>query len=897
MNKEIRYNGFTTEPSDYESPDGELAVAINVIPDNGHLAPVLPPSVAIDAAENSIDAMCVYIHKTSAFEHFINRSGNSFSWYDRKYPKTRHPLGAVTDFISLSSVGNTLVFLTEAGLQYFLWKDESTGYIHLGSHIPECPISFGLQGEVIRTDSFNITFDPIAEDNLYDEFSDENKTRISDQVLAKVNKFIAEKSVHDGRFIFPFLVRYAYRMYDGSLTMHSAPVLMITSSTLAPWTVWTRIGHEDKKYTNADIAVMGVVHKLDFAVADSAALKQLRNWSDIIRSIDIFISRPIYTYDQNGQCSRFYNGFSEYEGYSVCRHINQKSSQSEYPLRYQRRNLTELWWHTFGTVPGGVLMLPRRSDDDVKADIKNCAQFYLLESVNIENLSTDRSPVPVENDYLQSLVAREVMTDDYDSHDALIPRCSFPYNSRLNLADMSKTIFQGFNPSAAFCFTDGYVGRFSDTDNHLVADGKAALQVYVYIKKDGRDIILRSPVGSMASYADTPLLFFYYPDVSAYKAVIVRSAVFDMAPLVINLEPHNFLNGAFYFAGWQNPEAVSAPRPLPSSLAERTVSIPNKLYTSEVNNPFFFPLSGINTVGTGRISAICSAAKALSQGQFGQFPLYAFTDEGVWAMEISATGSYSARQPITRDCCINPDGITQLDSAVLFPTARGIMLISGSQTQCISDSINSGFPFDARSLPGFQLLHDMLGHNPDTDICLPTQPLSDFLRQCRMTYDYTNQRIIVYAPRISYAYVYSLRSKQWGMMHSQAYSNLNSYPDALAVDAAGNIIDFSNPGTDTVSALFVTRPLKLDAPDILKTVSSVIQRGFFPRDAISTALYGSRDLFNWHLIRSGRGNQLRGYSGTPYKYFRIAVLANLKARHSIYGATVEFRHRHTNRLR
>lgn len=74
----------------------------------------------------------------------------------------------------------------------------------------------------------------------------------------------------------------------------------------------------------------------------------------------------------------------------------------------------------------------------MKSDIKNCSQFYFLESIKIEQLSMERKLITVEEDYLQSLVTREVMTDDYDSHDKIIPQYSFPYNSRLNVANLKK---------------------------------------------------------------------------------------------------------------------------------------------------------------------------------------------------------------------------------------------------------------------------------------------------------------------------------------------------------------------------------------------------------------------------------------------------------------------------
>ena len=112
------------------------------------------------------------------------------------------------------------------------------------------------------------------------------------------------------------------------------------------------------------------------------------------------------------------------------------------------------------TYPSGRLMIPRRSIDDVKEDIRSTSQFYLLESLRIEQLSTTRTKLVIEEDYLQSLVTREVMTDDYDSHDKLLPHYSFVYNSRLNIANIQKELYNLYNTGAMITYTNGYVANF-----------------------------------------------------------------------------------------------------------------------------------------------------------------------------------------------------------------------------------------------------------------------------------------------------------------------------------------------------------------------------------------------------------------------------------------------------
>ena len=754
----------------------------------------------------------------------------------------------------------------------------------------------------MRTDEFTINFNGISEGDIFKEFSDDNKTKVTDQVLAKVNKFIAEESTNKGRFIYPFFIRYAYRLYDGSLTMHSAPILMIASSDLSPQVFWNHIRGKGS-YKEATMRVVAMVHKLDYAVIEQSYINNLSNWKDIVRSVDIFCSKPIYTYDQNGKCERF-AASSEIDSYCVCKHTNQAASTNTYPLRYQKHTFNKLYAFTYDptnfTYPAGRLILPRRSVDAVKEDIKSTSQFYMLESIKIEALTTSRTLLDIEEDYLQSLVTREVMTDDYDSHDTIVPRYAFAYNSRLNIANIKKMLFSGYNAASVFCYTDGYVGNWNDeyiTPTYF--DDKAAYSIYIYIKQDGRDIIVKGDAYQLGNY-DAPMLFIYYPNVNAYKAVIVKWHVFG-SPYEVQLEQHGFLNGSFYFGGWDNPEQKGTTTTV-SSISDRTIDVPNKIYTSEVGNPFYFPVLGINSVGTGEIKGICSAVKALSQGQFGQFPLYAFTTEGVWALEVSSTGTYSAKQPVTRDVCINSKSITQTDSAVLFATDRGIMQISGSTTQCLTDTIDTDSPFSLSSLPGFDfVLTEYNRQAPADDKLLMEKitvaPFRTFLANCRMIYDYTHQRIVVYNPNYSYAYVFSIDSRQWGMMRSDIQSNINSYPDALAMDTHGNLVDFSSSSADGSLALVVTRPFKFGQPDLHKTIDTIIQRGTFHTGHVSQLLYGSNNLYSWHVVWSSRDHFLRGFRGTPYKYFRLVLVCNLQKDERIYGFTTSYTPRLTNRPR
>ena len=899
MTNELKYNGYSAEPSDYECADGDLATSIGLIQEEGAVKPLFPPSVVL-SFERGLTVK--YIHEAVNFRHYILYHKSGVMSYTDENKVTYWTLRnfETTTIHEINSVGNTLIVLAADGMHYFLWKNNA--YSYLGTEMPELPLSFGLQGELITSEWDMIGFpNPLAKVIIYDDFSDETKKAVTESVLAKVNKFIADNSTSAGKFMYPFLLRYAYRLYDGSLTKHSAPILMITSSDVPIFARVTDFYGDSDVYNGFNYELHAVTHTIDYAAMSQVDIDNLKTWKDIIKSVDVFISAPIFTYDQNGECKRFIEDTPD-NSFCVCKHINQKASEDILPIRYQYNTFRRLmsnsidgFYSTWRSIE-----LPKRSEDVVKSDIKDCNLFYLLDNIKLDQLSLERKVIEVKKDYLQSLVTREVMTDDYDSHDKLIPNYSFTYNNRLNIANLNKVLFKGFSASSMFIYSNGYITEAGQTNENRVP-----VSVYFYINQDGKEIITKGDLGYFG--VNMPLLYLFYPNTNAYKAVIERIQFTDISSKIVryevNLEKHNFLNGSFYFGGWEDVKTTTTT--IPAISTDRTISLPNKIYTSEVSNPFYFPVLGINTVGTGDILGISTAAKALSEGQFGQFPLYAFTSEGVWALEVSSTGTYSTKQPITRDVVLGKNSITQIDSAVLFATDRGIMLLSGSNAQCISDVLNSDEIWNISKLPNAHNLTLLYNRKVDdngqqkqiTEADIKFLPFRDFVKECSMIYDYVNQRIIVYNPKESYAYVYSFKSQKWGMMFSGIASNVNSYPEALANTKDNKLVNFSVPGTQVTTSLLITRPFTLNDANGFKTIDSIIQRGMFKSNHVQQVLYGSNDLENWHTVWSSVDRIMRGFRGTPYKAFRLALICSLEKGESIYGCSISYQQRLANKLR
>lgn len=262
------------------------------------------------------------------------------------------------------------------------------------------------------------------------------------------------------------------------------------------------------------------------------------------------------------------------------------------------------------------------------------------------------------------------------------------YYAQLHMANVTQTLFEGFS-----------WGQMTAGLHHFPQDqywSVTSLYIDVYLKTTEKQAHIRySCQEEIALRPD--IHFLYYPDSRAYRMIITLQKAEDAGTeqyyaATLDLEEHTTLNGAYYYEPlYYTLKSKLKPTttvPEPPTADELTSTPPNQLFVSESSNPFLFRAGQIYTIGSSEILAIASATKALSEGQFGPFPLYVFSKEEIWAMEVSQTSSYSSRQTIARDVCNNAKSILQTDGAVLFTSDKGVMIIEGSADRCISEGLH-----------------------------------------------------------------------------------------------------------------------------------------------------------------------------------------------------------------
>lgn len=835
MIKNIKYKGITRIPSDRDSFDGELEEAINITNIAGELRPYITPSTI-----GSISGVLAFVHKNSGYEHLISLDGVTIKAYDYKNGAITL-IGNITNiygenFIKCESIGNTLIILTDKEVKYSLWKNNS--YIYLGKELPFPEITFQLSnlpgtGRDYSVDLSDYSADitkirkttvspgrsgrasSIARGGTSGRYSSENTRVVSEdfenfikgKINSTLNQLTGEKA-----FVFPFFLRYAIRLYDGSLIRHSQPFLMLPSRFI-PF----EAGINDTSNT-------GYFKFPAMQILYSNTVVNLSNYSDIISSVDIFMSEPVYTYNQD----EVINGtFSN-------------------PLRQNSPSL----------LFGGIY----QENEDTLKEISEVSNFYKIASFSIHEFLISKSGVPLKVETVENVVQQERMTDDYLSHDTIATEASFVYNNKLHLAGITRTPFPGFKISGQKCY-------YSASNKEALID--IGDTPYIFYPGKAESVLLQTTQ--------------WIGDTIYYKS------------MWITLNPHPFLNGSYYL----NPNLINISNnaelsPISViSFYTQPISEKDKLYVSAHQNPFLFPVNSRITLPVSKIIGMASNTEPISQGQFGQFPLYVFTDDGVWALEIDQEGKYLARQPVSRDVCINPN-ILQMDKYIGFVTEKGLTILSGAQTECITDIIRDN-NIRASKIPVSAIL-TATGSESFAQI-YNTDNIEVFMKNCSLAYEYINGkgRIFMINKNYTYSYVFDIESKSWGKIQSDFKQAVNNYPDCYVQDLDGRILNLSSlpSSEDQKKCMFVTRALTHD--DALFAINSFIHRGIV-KGSLNTVVYGSRDGQTYTPIASSR-YELISMRGTPYKYFKIAVVADLYPTDVISGCTININERYSNRLR
>lgn len=928
MKQTVRFKGLSLNRDEQSVEPGELSLCGDMQLYDGALRPAVITGDNV-AGGNAMDGDLIYIHQTANHEVFLfhykhestnvlrysyeDKEGNNDVWHNfatspsvQRYAVITSPTGFDPDDIrDIKSVGNTLIIMTSAGVFYFLWNANDNAYKTLGQQPPFLELQFNLHydedDQAKNEEQYEMLFDSHLFDNEHDaitwpnsvEIRSEISGTVTEQVMARVNERIQE-GTSKGLFYAPFFVRYCYRLYDGtSLIMHSPPVLMMPNLPRSVLTaIWDAVFYDDGHWQlrnfneKLTFSVFLIFTSLQMKLWNSSALSTLKSdWGDIVKSVDIFVSPQFSRIDTSKKIEHVIENYSDpnmaiYDG--LLEGITYAASQGN------SYNFGEAFGYTYRSRGGADVKntisfeMPEYPIGEFHGRIRNNSSFYLLASYNIKDIGDhdfdNLTTLKYDESKVNYVTVQEQMTDDYKTHNILVPASQdtggmYVYNHRLNVYGISERLFKGFMPNVAFPYVSP-----DESEKKTVT----ALSIFVNTDSGRRELKTTG-----LSQISLPWLinngYYFYPD---GRADLLKLTVDGTPEQTVwrRMDESLTLNGSVSFVPGATPTNINV-----QSTEDDIVPMPNKIYTSRADNPFYFPNlpgeSGINSVGTGSIIGVAAVTRALSQGQVGDHDLVVFASDGIWVLKVSAQGTYSQIHNISREVCVNKNSICQLDQSVVFATNRSLSRIVESDVISISELLDGPQPcfYDPNNLTPV-LLPGLAGLINNSDInrllAFGTRAIDIFVNGT-VFYDYTSNRLIVLpanTDNTTVSFVFSIRDKAWATMNIPAVRGVvNGYPSMCLQwggtgNSAGKVIRLKTPydytDSNTYKGVVITRTLTFsDTMDVL--------RGFRQMSDLATMpqlfFYGSNNQRTWQLIGQTNQEYYNYLPGHPFRFFRIAI--------------------------
>ena len=529
-----------------------------------------------------------------------------------------------------------------------------------------------------------------------------------------------------------------------------------------------RMAVSKTKFDFDSLSVEGFTYKLianPRTIGVKYDLSGLSGWKDVASSVDIFVSRPFV--------------------------INDLDSTIKTVTVLDKNNM--------------MVDLPFKSESELLEEIGEISNFYLVKSIPIGDISNGFENIFAEGKAFKNLEQQEVATDD-DFTRSRITGNLYTYNGKLHVGNIREKLAKPY-PLGMFAVSD--INEFT-------------VNTEVHVKTESGMKIVH---GASTAYGAMVSPYLSYPDSRAVKMIIYNDKYYDEIPL----KPHPFLNIAYSLKGLY-PYSITDKYGTYTPLPEDSVSVaPNKLKVSNVSNPFYFPAKQTYTVSSRNIVAMATATTALSTGQFGQFPLYVFTGEGVFALSVG-TGdiAYANSFSVTRDVCNNPDSIVSTDDAIVFSTDSGLKVLSGSTVRDISSDMEGYLPTAVDSSP---IIKKIAGVGGFSDKLSSTEFIY-YLEEAKVGYNYKDKEVIVANRNYPYSYVFNMQSGSWYKISASINRFLNSYPECLAVFNDHGVYNMHNGHRTVNKILLLTRPIKFGTLTHKRIVQSAIRGVIRPSESL-----------------------------------------------------------------
>jgi hypothetical protein len=332
------------------------------------------------------------------------------------------------------------------------------------------------------------------------------------------------------------------------------------------------------------------------------------------------------------------------------------------------------------------------------------------------------------------------------------------------------------------------------------------------------------------------------------------------------------------------------------------------IIVSELNNPFYFPVSQSYQAGAA-IVQLAVSHEEITSSQVGQYPLYVFTEDRIFALGAgSGNVLYANSTPISAEICINKN-VLQTKFGILFMAYSGLKLISGREITDISDVIERDVDKDVRrqgnmtDSPYKQALSS--GALVDLYGCLSDVVFEDYVKNAVFGYDINNNEAIVSNRDYGYSYVFEFNNRIWHKI-SEVFEYFSRNTCLMKINNAGkrNVTDIRIESRTNAEVLIQTRPMVLSDYDFKAVRRFAVRGEVTPRSGRFFGFYGlgSNNLKDYGMIAGVQTGNYFGVLTTQkvgkwHRYFVLMCAGEISPESKISHFEAEFEDKINKRLR
>lgn len=563
------------------------------------------------------------------------------------------------------------------------------------------------------------------------------------------------------------------------------------------------------------------------------------------------------------------------------------------------------------------------------AEIDVAEPYYLLKDIKVSDISNSFT-ITLKPEDFSNITSHEILVPNGTRHIITSNGSMLDYNSRIHACGIKTTFASGDNimpvsyQNTIKTPISEYHGWLSNQipnlQLHIEVDISADGQIFTVGRKVDGCLYMKSfpnyVTGSGVVWSHALVLpnIVAYPDARATKMRVVadtatESYLLAELPLKQSLETNiSYSIGTYetYVSppihvfviptsvdNYALPDFSKLKKWTPLSIiSNRPLIQKNRLQVWAYGSPFFYELKNSYRIGghDEQLLRVETTADQLSEGRFGQYPLYCFTNKQLFALEQgSGNVLYAACHPISPDGILNAKGATSITNAVAFTSRRGILVVQGRDVQEIS-----------RPLKGHidDLVRNYIKTEVDFDV---------FLEKAILYRLYRYNELLVHNHLYGYAYIYNIDSKMWtrrdliGDIYRSSNRLIQCRQDGLSLNA----FDLERETQQcSNTAFWMSRQLELGTHGYKKIEQAILRTVEQSKGSdITMTILGSIDGIRYAQIQRVKAynlnfNSIRaGRAGVSVRYVIIVIECSKDVYTTLQQIDFELEDRYNSKLR